>query len=86
MYLGTYCLIDAHTKCPLGAARCSCTCHHPPPIVRTPRSGKGSRPANKAIVVIDSEGRRVCPGCLTVLVKKNPHGPGRYPRYCEACR
>lgn len=86
MYLGTYCMIDAHAKCPLGRARCRCECHHPPPIVTT-TSRKGTRPSAKAIVVTDSEGRRVCPVCrTTVLVKKNPHGPGRYPSACEACR
>lgn len=30
---------------------------------------------------------RICPGCnQAVLVKKHPHGPGRYPTLCEECR
>ncbi len=85
MQLGTYCLIEAHSKCPI-PARCTCPCHRPAPPA-PPSTGKGSRPAGKANVVTDTEGRRICPVCrTTVLVKKNPHGPGRYPSTCEACR
>lgn len=70
----------------------------PPPVRDTPvakapkRTGYPAlrrpqpRPSARAEVVTNADGQRVCPGCLTVLVKKNPHGPGRYPKYCEACR
>lgn len=84
MQLGTYCLIEAHSKCPI-PARCTCPCHRPGP----PPKKKRHRPLGlaKAIVVTDTEGRRLCPVCrTTVLVKKNPHGPGRYPSACETCR
>lgn len=45
------------------------------------------RPASRAVVLTDQTGRRLCPVCRTnPLVKKNPHGPGRYPSMCETCR
>lgn len=86
MQLGTYCLIEAHSKCPI-PARCTCPCHRPAPAVKPPP--KRHRPLGlaKAIVVTNAAGQRICPVCrTTVLVKKNPHGPGRYPNACETCR
>lgn len=46
------------------------------------------RASARAVVITDpATGARLCPVCrTTVLVKKNPHGPGRYPSTCEACR
>ena len=39
------------------------------------------------LMVVNGDGQRICPVCqVAVLVKKNPHGPGRYPSACEACR
>lgn len=65
----------------------------PPPVSKAPkRTGYPAqrrpqpRPSARAEVVTNADGRRICPGCLTILVKKNPHGPGRYPKYCETCR
>lgn len=46
-----------------------------------------ARTPGKATVVTNDAGQRICPVCrTTVLVKKNPHGPGRYPNACETCR
>lgn len=48
----------------------------PPP----PKSGQVAEYA-----VFDDEGRRVCPDCSAVLVKKDPRGRGRYPKRCPQC-
>lgn len=80
--VGVYCTADAHEKCPLGGARCGCDCHHPR---RTPPKAT-KRAGGKAVVILDDHGRRLCPqGCGRILVKKNPHGPGRYPVSCGQC-
>jgi AraC-like DNA-binding protein len=51
------------------------------------RGARPDRKPRKATVVTNDAGQRLCPVCrTTVLVKKNPHGPGRYPSTCEACR
>lgn len=51
---------------------------------------RGARPDRKplkATVVTNAAGQRICPVCeISILVKKNPHGPGRYPSACETCR
>lgn len=48
--------------------------------------GHVTRPDLRAEVYVDEHGRRICPDCRTLLVKKNPNGPGRYPRRCADCK
>lgn len=36
--------------------------------------------------VVEAKPARTCPGCGGPLVKKNPNGPGRYPKVCSSCR
>ncbi len=81
-HLGVYCSGVAHLKCRLGASRCSCPCHH----TNTRRTGRSERSRVVAVdAVFGPDGRRVCPDCRKPLVKKNPNGPGRYPRRCPDC-
>lgn len=50
------------------------------------RPGRANR-SHAARVTTNGAGQRICPECrTTVLVRKNPHGPGRYPARCEACK
>lgn len=54
--------------------------------IRLRSAGRAApKPAKFAVVVVDELGRRVCPDCRQPLVKKHPHGPGRYPRRCPDC-
>lgn len=60
-----------------------------PPPKRTsyPAQRRPKLHGHKAVVLTDVDGQRLCPVCKTApLVKKNPHGPGRYPAKCETCR
>ena len=54
------------------------------PAQRRPKT----RASARAVVLTDpTTGARLCPVCQTrPIVKKNPHGPGRYPNACEQCR
>lgn len=46
-------------------------------------SPSGRKPVE---VIRGADGRRLCPDCRArPLVKKNPHGPGRYPSRCDEC-
>lgn len=50
----------------------------------TPNPFNEHRPS-AALVVTDDAGQRICPDCGAQLVKKNPHGPGRFPDRCPDC-
>lgn len=78
--VGPFCARDDHERCTLGKTGCGCTCHD----ARTSRPGTDRR-VHKADALYDALGRRVC-ACGEVLVKKNPHGPGRYPNACPSCK
>ncbi|MBM4407747.1 MAG: hypothetical protein FJ038_03900 [Chloroflexi bacterium] len=57
----------------------------PAPAPATAKRTKGG--THLALVITDAEGHRLCVECRTNRVyKKNPNGPGRYPRTCEECR
>lgn len=83
---GVYCGIGAHDLCL--KPRCSCICHHGGPSSLVEQQSKLPRGAGrKATPVLNDAGQRVCEECkVTVLVRKDPQGRGRFPRRCEECK
>lgn len=89
MPVSTECWLGHHHDLCGRRDACQCGCHREGRRARTDALAASERlraeTPRAALVVTDDTGRRVCPGCRTLLVKKDPHGPGRYPKLCPSC-